>query len=51
MLVTSAAFAEATDGGKILNIACWNEEFQSRFNAYFQDAGLVPADVTVGCRD
>jgi uncharacterized lipoprotein YehR (DUF1307 family) len=23
----------ATDGGKVLNIWCWNDEFQSRFNA------------------
>ena len=47
MLVTSAVFAEATDGGKVLNIACWNEEFQSRFNDYFAAAGLVPDDVKV----
>ncbi len=48
LLVTSAVFAQdATDGGKVLNIAAWNEEFQSRFNDYFAAAGLVPEDVTV----
>lgn len=37
--------ATATDGGKVLNIHCWNTEFQDRFNAYYADK--VPADVTV----
>jgi hypothetical protein len=31
--------------GKVLNIYCWNTEFQDRFKAYFADK--VPADVTV----
>ncbi len=48
LLITSAVFAQdATDGGKVLNIAAWNEEFQSRFNDYFAADGLVPEDVTV----
>jgi len=33
--------------GKVLNIYCWNEEFQSRFKTYFEDKGLVPSGVTV----
>ncbi len=46
MLLTAAAFAEnATDGGKVLNIACWNDEFKSRFEAYYQSK--LPADVKV----
>jgi len=31
--------------GKVLNIYCWNTEFQDRFEKYFADQ--VPADVTV----
>jgi len=31
--------------GKVLNIYCWNTEFQDRFEAYYADK--VPADVTV----
>ena len=31
--------------GKVLNIYCWNEEFQSRFNDYY--AKKLPADVKV----
>lgn len=26
-----------SDGGKVYNIYCWNDEFQSRFRAYFPD--------------
>ena len=29
----TAAFAESTEG-QVLNIWCWNDEFQSRFNDY-----------------
>lgn len=36
--------AEGSEG-KVLNIYCWNEEFQSRFNDYAAD--LVPDDVKV----
>lgn len=35
----------SADSGKVLNIYCWNDEFQSRFNGYAAD--LVPADVKV----
>lgn len=35
------------DTGTVLNIWCWNEEFQGRFKDYFEAAGLVPEGVTV----
>lgn len=41
VLAATAAFAapkKATDGGKVLNIYCWNDEFQSRFNDYYAKA-------------
>ena len=31
--------------GKVLNIYCWNEEFQSRFNDYY--ASKLPSDIKV----
>lgn len=34
-----------TSNGKVLNIYCWNEEFQGRFNDYY--AAKLPVDVTV----
>jgi len=37
--------AEAVEQGKVLNIYCWNTEFQDRFVKYYEDK--VPADVTV----
>src|SRR5574344_116150 len=37
--------SSVTDGGKVFNIYCWNEEFQTRFNDYF--ASKVPADVKI----
>jgi hypothetical protein len=42
----AAAEAEsaATDGGKVLNIWCWNDEFQSRFNAYYPEVKEVAED-------
>lgn len=41
---TTSVFA-AKKQRKVFNIYCWNEEFQSRFNAYF--ASKVPADVKI----
>ncbi len=41
------AAPKATNGGKVLTIYCWNEEFQARFKDYFEKAGLVPKGVTV----
>ncbi|MBR4096840.1 MAG: carbohydrate ABC transporter substrate-binding protein [Oscillospiraceae bacterium] len=37
--------AAAADQGKVLNIYCWNTEFQGLFEKYAAD--LVPADTTV----
>lgn len=28
---------EASEGGKVLNIWCWNDEFQTRFNEYYPE--------------
>ena len=41
------AAAPATEQGKVYNIYCWNDEFQTRFQKYFVDAGLVPEGVTI----
>ena len=43
-LFTGCAKKEVAEG-KVLNIYCWNEEFQDRFNTYY--ASKVPADVKV----
>ena len=29
--------ASASDGGKVVNIYCWNDEFKSRYDAYAAD--------------
>ena len=39
--------APAPEQGKVYNIYCWNDEFQTRFQKYFVDAGLVPEGVTI----
>ena len=39
--------APAPEQGKVYNIYCWNDEFQTRFQKYIVDAGLVPEGVTV----
>lgn len=39
--------AGISDGGKVLRIYCWNDEFKSRFTDYFEKAGKLPAGVTV----
>ncbi len=36
-----------SNGGKVLNIYCWNTEFKDRFTDYFEKAGKVPSDVKV----
>lgn len=38
--------AVTADEGKVLNIHCWNTEFQDRFE-YFKKSGKLPEDVTV----
>ncbi|MEN6340452.1 MAG: carbohydrate ABC transporter substrate-binding protein [Clostridiaceae bacterium] len=37
----------AAEQGKVYNIYCWNDEFQTRFQKYFVDAGLVPDGITI----
>ena len=36
--------AAVSDGGKVLNIWCWNDEFQSRFNAYYPEVKEIAED-------
>lgn len=43
-MITGCTKKEASNG-KVLNIYCWNEEFQGRFNDYY--AAKLPVDVTV----
>ncbi len=43
VLVLTASFAMA-DEGKVLNIWCWNDEFQSRFNAFYPDVAEIAED-------
>ena len=43
-MITGCKKKEASNG-KVLNIYCWNEEFQGRFNDYY--AAKLPVDVTV----
>ncbi len=43
----ASSTVSASNGGKVFNIYCWNQEFQSRFKNYFEAKGLVPSDVTV----
>ena len=45
--VEEPAAAPAPEQGKVYNIYCWNDEFQTRFQKYFVDAGLVPEGVTI----
>ncbi len=45
--VTEEPAAPVVEQGKVLNIYCWNDEFQARYQKYFADAGLVPEGVTV----
>ena len=33
--------------GKVLNIACWNEEFKTRFTDHFVAKGLLPEDIKI----
>ena len=41
---TTAAADADTEEGKVLNIWCWNDEFQSRFNDYYPGVKEVAAD-------
>lgn len=42
----AAASSDSTEQGKVLNVYCWNDEFQSRYNAYAADLAEA-AGVTV----
>ena len=35
---------EAAEQGKVLNIWCWNDEFQSRFNEFYPDVAEIAED-------
>lgn len=37
----------SADEGKVLNIYCWNDEFQGLFEKYYKKAGLIPDGVKV----
>ena len=41
---SAAASAPAAAEGKVLNIWCWNDEFQSRFNDYYPEVSEIAAD-------
>lgn len=41
---SSAAASAAPAEGKVLNIWCWNDEFQSRFNDYYPEVKEIAAD-------
>ena len=41
---SSAASAAPAAQGKVLNIWCWNDEFQSRFNDYYPEVKEIAAD-------
>ena len=40
----TAATESAAEAGKVLNIWCWNDEFQSRFNDYYPEVKEVAED-------
>jgi len=42
---TSAA-GENTNGGQVINIWCWNDEFQNRFNAFYPEVASVDGTTT-----
>ncbi len=44
---TNDPVTPAETEGKVLNIYCWNEEFQSRYTDYYEKAGKLSDDVTV----
>ena len=41
---SSAAASGTSAAGKVLNIWCWNDEFQSRFNAYYPEVKEIAED-------
>ena len=47
LIFTSCIPSSKQKEGKVLNIACWNEEFKTRFNDYFVAKGLLPENIKV----
>lgn len=48
--VTEAAETEAAaegSAGKIINVYCWNDEFQKWYTTYYEEAGKLPEGYTV----
>lgn len=41
---SAAVSSQAAPEGKVLNIWCWNDEFQRRFNAYYPEVASVAKD-------
>ena len=41
---SSAASAAPAAQGKVLNIWCWNDEFQGRFNNYYPEVASIAED-------
>ncbi len=41
---TEGSSAELSSGGEVLNVWCWNDEFQSRFNDYYPEVKEVAED-------
>lgn len=46
MLAGLASCSGGDDGSNIINIWCWNNEFQSRFNAYYPEVDKVDGNTT-----
>ena len=44
LVLVALASAVIADEGKVLNIWCWNDEFQSRFNDYYPGVAEIAAD-------
>lgn len=44
--VSSDTEETPSEEGKVLNIWCWNDEFQSRFNAYYPEVAEVADDLS-----
>ena len=44
LVLTAAVSVALADEGKVLNIWCWNDEFQSRFNDYYPGVASIAED-------
>ena len=45
--ITGCKSNDTSQEGKVLNIACWNEEFKTRFTDNFVAKGLLPEDIKI----